>query len=150
LEFKSAAYHRAAAVQARRLQAEATTRRLKEHLEDVIVQHERIAEEIERTVGAPPRRNCRPLKRNPRPIIRGLHQGDRVLRSRVLLWCARERSQVRSRLAGGGKGIRTSGPTFKEDSRTPNSPLRFWRPVAPAAIVFNLRERRLRAPGIPK
>jgi hypothetical protein len=49
LEFKSAAYHRAAAVQARRLQAEATTRRLKEHLEDVIVQHERIAEEIERT-----------------------------------------------------------------------------------------------------
>jgi hypothetical protein len=49
LEFKSAAYHRAAAVQVRRLQAEATTRRLKEHLEDVIVQHERIAEEIERT-----------------------------------------------------------------------------------------------------
>jgi hypothetical protein len=25
-------------------------------------------------VGAPPRRNYRPLKRNPRPIIRGLHQ----------------------------------------------------------------------------
>jgi LVIVD repeat len=38
-------------------------------------------------VGAPPRRNCRPRKRNPRPIIRGLHQipfrGDRVLRSRA-------------------------------------------------------------------
>jgi hypothetical protein len=25
-----------------------------------------------------------------------------------------------------------------------------WRPAAPAAIVFNLRKRRLRAPGIPK
>jgi hypothetical protein len=38
-------------------------------------------------VGAQPRRNCRPLKRNPRPIIRGLRQipftGDRVLRSRA-------------------------------------------------------------------
>jgi len=26
----------------------------------------------------------------------------------------------------------------------------FWRPAAPAAIVFDPRERRLRAPGIPK
>ena len=49
MELKSEAYHRAAAAQARRLQAEATTRRLKEHLEDVIVQHEQIADEIERT-----------------------------------------------------------------------------------------------------
>ena len=49
MEFKSAAYHRAAAAQTRRLQAEATTRRLKERLEEVIVQHEQIADEIERT-----------------------------------------------------------------------------------------------------
>jgi hypothetical protein len=43
-----AAYHRAAAARARRLRAEATTRWLKEHLEDAIARHEQIAEEIER------------------------------------------------------------------------------------------------------
>jgi len=48
LEQQSAAYHRAAAARARKLRAEATTPRLKEHLEDEIAQHEQIAEEIER------------------------------------------------------------------------------------------------------
>ena len=48
MEVKSAAYHREAAAKARRLREEATTRRLKEQLEDVIAQHEQIAEEIER------------------------------------------------------------------------------------------------------
>jgi len=43
-----AAYHRAAAARARRLRAEATTRWLKEHLEDAIARHDQIAEEIER------------------------------------------------------------------------------------------------------
>ena len=38
----------AAAARARKLQGEATTRRLKEQLEDAIAQHEQIAEEIER------------------------------------------------------------------------------------------------------
>jgi hypothetical protein len=48
MEQRSAAYHRAAAARARRLRAEATTRWLKEQLEDAIAQHEQIAEEIER------------------------------------------------------------------------------------------------------
>jgi hypothetical protein len=48
LEQGSAVYHRTAAAKARRLRAEATTRRLKEQLEDVIARHEQIAEEIER------------------------------------------------------------------------------------------------------
>jgi hypothetical protein len=48
LEQKSAAYHRSAAARARRLRAEATTRRLKEQLEDTIAQHEQIVAEIER------------------------------------------------------------------------------------------------------
>jgi hypothetical protein len=47
LEQRSAVYHRTAA-KARRLREEATTRRLKEQLEDVIARHEQIAEEIER------------------------------------------------------------------------------------------------------
>ena len=48
LEQRSAVYHRTAAAKARRLREEATTRRLKEQLEDVIARHEQIAEEIER------------------------------------------------------------------------------------------------------
>jgi hypothetical protein len=48
LDYKTSEYHRAAAARARRLQGEATTRRLKEQLEDAIAQHEQIAEEIER------------------------------------------------------------------------------------------------------
>ena len=45
---QSAEYHRAAAARARKLRADATTRWLKERLEDEIAQHEQIAEEIER------------------------------------------------------------------------------------------------------
>ena len=41
-------YHRAAAARARRLRAEATTRRLKEHLGEEVTRYERLAEEIER------------------------------------------------------------------------------------------------------
>jgi hypothetical protein len=48
MEQRSAAYHRAMAARARRLRAEATTRSVKEQLEDAIAQHEQIAEEIER------------------------------------------------------------------------------------------------------
>jgi len=48
LNMQSAEYHRAAAARARKLRADATTRWLKEHLEDEIVRHEQIAEEIER------------------------------------------------------------------------------------------------------
>jgi uncharacterized protein YicC (UPF0701 family) len=48
LDYKTSEYHRAAAARARKLQGEATTRRLKEQLEDVIAQHAQIAEEIER------------------------------------------------------------------------------------------------------
>jgi hypothetical protein len=48
LDRKTANFHRAAAARARRLQGEATTRRLKEQLADVIAQEEQIAEEIER------------------------------------------------------------------------------------------------------
>jgi hypothetical protein len=48
LEQRSAVYHRTVAAKARRLREEATTRRLKEQLEDVIARHEQIAEEIER------------------------------------------------------------------------------------------------------
>jgi len=48
LEHRSSAYHRAAAERARRLRAEATTRWLKEQLEDAIAQHEKIAAAIER------------------------------------------------------------------------------------------------------
>ena len=48
LEQRSAVYHRTAAAKARRLREEATTRRSKEQLEDVIARHEQIAEEIER------------------------------------------------------------------------------------------------------
>jgi hypothetical protein len=47
-QIASAAYHRAAAARARRLRAEATTRWLKEHLEEAIARHEQIAEEMER------------------------------------------------------------------------------------------------------
>jgi hypothetical protein len=43
-----AAYHRAAAARARTLRAEATTRWLKDHLEDTITRHDQRAEEIER------------------------------------------------------------------------------------------------------
>ena len=48
MEKRSAAYHRAAATRARRLQEEATTRPLKEQLADTIAEHEQIAKEIER------------------------------------------------------------------------------------------------------
>jgi len=48
MEERSAVYHRAAAARARRLREEATTRRLKEQLEDAIAQHEKIAAAIER------------------------------------------------------------------------------------------------------
>src|SRR5438034_11307437 len=48
MEQRSAAYHRAAAARARRLRADATTRWLKEQLEDAIARHEQIAAEIER------------------------------------------------------------------------------------------------------
>jgi hypothetical protein len=48
LDYKSAEHHRAAAARARRLRGEATTRRVKEQLQDEIAQHEQIAEEIER------------------------------------------------------------------------------------------------------
>ena len=48
MEQRSVVYHRTAAAKARRLREEATTRRLKEQLEDVIAQHEQIAEEIAR------------------------------------------------------------------------------------------------------
>ena len=48
MDYKTSEYHRAAAARARKLQGEATTRRLKEQLEDVIARHEQIAEEIER------------------------------------------------------------------------------------------------------
>jgi hypothetical protein len=49
LERRSANYHRAAAVRARRLRAEATTPWVKDRLEDEIILHEQIAGEIERT-----------------------------------------------------------------------------------------------------
>jgi len=52
LEHPSAAYHRAAAARARRLRAEATTHRLKQHLEDEIAWHEQKADEIERAYEA--------------------------------------------------------------------------------------------------
>jgi hypothetical protein len=48
LSTQSAEYHRSAAARARKLRADATTRWLKEHLEDEIARHEQIAEEIER------------------------------------------------------------------------------------------------------
>ena len=48
MDYKSADFHRAAAARARRLRGEATTRRLKEQLEDTIAQHEQIVAEIER------------------------------------------------------------------------------------------------------
>jgi hypothetical protein len=47
LEQQPAAYYRAAAERARRLQAEATTPRLKQYLGEVIERSERLAEEVE-------------------------------------------------------------------------------------------------------
>jgi hypothetical protein len=47
-ERRSATYHRAEVARARRLQADATTRWLKEHLQNEITRHEQIAAEIER------------------------------------------------------------------------------------------------------
>ena len=44
-------------------------------------------------------------------------------------------AQFRSGLAAGGNRIRTSGPTFNEDSRT-EFLLVFFRTAAPAAIVL--------------
>jgi hypothetical protein len=58
LEWKSADYHRAAAARVRGLLAEATTRWLKEHLDDAIARHEQVAAEVERASepnGASPR-----------------------------------------------------------------------------------------------
>lgn len=48
LEQQPASYYRAAAARARRLRAEATTRRLKEHLGEEVARYERLAQEIER------------------------------------------------------------------------------------------------------
>jgi hypothetical protein len=48
LEQQPASYYRAAAARARSLRAEATTRRLKEHLGEEVARYERLAEEIER------------------------------------------------------------------------------------------------------
>jgi hypothetical protein len=48
LQRRSAAYHRAEVERARRLRSEATTRWLKEHLDDAIARHEQIAAEVER------------------------------------------------------------------------------------------------------
>ena len=48
LEQQPASYYRTAAARARRLRAEATTRRLKEHLGEEVTRYERLAEEIER------------------------------------------------------------------------------------------------------
>jgi hypothetical protein len=48
LEQQPGSYYRAAAARARRLRAEATTRRLKEHLGEEVARYERLAEEIER------------------------------------------------------------------------------------------------------
>jgi hypothetical protein len=47
VERKSATYHRAEAARARSLLAEATTPRLKEHLEAAIARHEQIAAKVE-------------------------------------------------------------------------------------------------------
>ena len=60
-------------------------------------------------------------------------------------WQAVGRTSEFVRLSAGGKGLQASGLTFKEDRRTPSSPLRFFlRPAVPVAVVFYLRERRLR------
>ena len=48
MEQQPANHYRAAAARARRLRAEATTRRLKEHLGEEVARYERLAEEIER------------------------------------------------------------------------------------------------------
>ena len=48
VERRSAAYHRAKAARSRRLLADATTRWLKEHLQDEIARQEQIAAEVER------------------------------------------------------------------------------------------------------
>jgi hypothetical protein len=48
LEQKPATYHRAEAARARKLLAEATTPRLKEHLEAEVARHEQLAAEVER------------------------------------------------------------------------------------------------------
>jgi hypothetical protein len=48
LEQQPANHYRAAAARARRLRAEATTRRLKEHLGEEVARYERLAEEMER------------------------------------------------------------------------------------------------------
>ena len=71
-----ASYYRAAAARARRLRAEATTRRLKEHLGEEVARYERLAEEIERASEpgsdfAPRRNGSRLQKQNPRPIVEG-------------------------------------------------------------------------------
>jgi hypothetical protein len=75
LQRRSAAYHRAEVERARRLRSEATTRWLKEHLDDAIARHEQIAAEVERASepdGASPLRQIRrAFKRNPRLMVRG-------------------------------------------------------------------------------
>jgi len=48
LEQKPATYHRAEAARARKLLAEATMPRLKEHLEAEVARHEQLAAEVER------------------------------------------------------------------------------------------------------
>jgi hypothetical protein len=64
LERKSATYHRAEADRTRRLLAEATTLRLKEHLEAAIAQHEQMAAKVERA-SQPDPDAASPSDRNP-------------------------------------------------------------------------------------
>jgi hypothetical protein len=45
-------------------------------------------------------------------------------------------SEVRIGLAAGGRGIRTSDPTFKRTAVSRARPFVFWRPAAPTAIVL--------------
>src|SRR5438270_13471084 len=47
-----------------------------------------------------------------------------------------QRHQVRTRLFAGGRGIRTSGPTFKRTAVSRARPFVFWRPAAQAASVL--------------
>jgi uncharacterized membrane protein len=79
--------HRAAAARARKLRAEATTRRLKEHLDDAIARHEQIAEEIEvaseagADAEAPRDETAASLSDTPE-LDRGRASSHRALRSR--------------------------------------------------------------------
>jgi hypothetical protein len=73
MEQKPAAYYGAAAERARRLRADATTRRLKEHLAAEIARYESIAEEIQRASerGAEEEAALTNETPGPNPLIRG-------------------------------------------------------------------------------